>query len=92
MVAQHRDDGAGVVGGDRLAEGEVRREYLRALLEPRLALQQELPEDALALLELLVDRLARDLRVGLDHEEGAQPLHQHQQHHEEHHQAARPGS
>jgi hypothetical protein len=87
VVAQHRDDGAGIVGGDRLAEGIVGRQDRRPLLEARLVLRQQLAEDALALGELLLDRLARDLRVGAHHQEGADALHQHQQQHEEHHDA-----
>ena len=63
MVAEDREDGAGIVGGDRLAESEIGRQDRRALLEPRLVLRQQLAEDALALLQLLLDRLPRDLRL-----------------------------
>jgi hypothetical protein len=84
VVAEHRDDGAGVVGGDRLAEAVVGGQDRRALLEPRLVLREQLAEDALALAELLLDGLARDLRVGAHHQQRAHALHQHQQRHEEH--------
>ena len=83
VVVQHRQDRRAVVGGDRLAEGEIRREDLRPLLEACLVLREELAEHALALLELLVDRLARDLRGRLDDEEGAQSLHKDEESHEE---------